>query len=414
MRNKQDCLRIAVRKFDPFESALQKQWSAFCDQTGCNLQLQAVPMELPELHQKTLAEGGLLEGSWDIAQISSDWVQEAVSSNAVEDLHTKTTKHFWTSWPDSLLEMQTIDGKIVGIPFHDGPECLIYRKDLFASSKNKRQFLARTGKALQPPETWDDFVEVSTFFQQPERDLFGAVFAAYPDGHNAVFDFCIQVWSRGGTIKDAKGRINIVSPHAEDGLTFYRKLFTQENGIHPQSKEMESVRAGNAFAQGKVAMMVNWFGFASLCEFSKESNIKGKIDVTTIPHSKSSLPASLNSYWMYMIGKGSAKKELALDFIAFATNQENDSLLTLEGGIGCRKTTWSNQEVNRHVPYFNKLEQLHQNARCLPAAPYWPEVATVIDQVVQKAIHTTDPIAEILKEGQVSINKIIKNYGNTL
>jgi len=32
-----DTLRIAVRKFGPFETALQKLWDSYCAGTGCQL-----------------------------------------------------------------------------------------------------------------------------------------------------------------------------------------------------------------------------------------------------------------------------------------------------------------------------------------------------------------------------------------
>src|SRR5690625_581552 len=173
-------LKIAVRKFDPFESALQKQWNAFRKNTGCEIDLQAVPMELPELHQEILIQEGLKNGSWDIAQVSSDWVEEAYNTESVESFDTfldkKDKKHFLEDWPESLLSIQTKGQQVIGIPFHDGPECLIYRKDLFEDPKNRKEYKHRYQKDLTPPQTWDDFLNITTFFQRPERGLYGSVF----------------------------------------------------------------------------------------------------------------------------------------------------------------------------------------------------------------------------------------------
>lgn len=411
MPDRNKYIKIAVRKFGPFESVLQKQWKAFCKETGCDLSLQAIPMELPELHQATLAHGGLKQGEWDIAHISSDWITEAYSSEAVEDLSPYIFKNkpenYPDDWPLSLLKMQSVDQKIFGLPFHDGPECLIYRKDLFEDPEYKKEYRQRYGKELLPPQTWKEFITIAGFFQSPGKKLYGAVFAAYPDGHNAVFDFCLQAWTRGGELINDQGNIDIHISEAAEGLEFFRKLFNEKNGIHPQSAELESVNAGAAFARGEIAMMVNWFGFASFCEFSADSLVKGKINVTTIPSGANGRPVSLNSYWMYMIGKGSLNKELAYDFIKFAINKDNDTLLTEEGGIGCRRSTWKNEEINKKVSYFNKLEELHLHAKSLPSIPCWPEVASVIDEVMQKAIHTNIAINEILEEGQEKINKLL-------
>jgi multiple sugar transport system substrate-binding protein len=42
--------RVAIRAFAPFERAIAKQWDAFVAVTGCPLQLEAVPLDLPALH----------------------------------------------------------------------------------------------------------------------------------------------------------------------------------------------------------------------------------------------------------------------------------------------------------------------------------------------------------------------------
>ena len=34
---------------------------------------------------------------------------------------------------------------------------------------------------------------------------------------------------------------------------------------------------GIAFSQGEAAMMINWFGFAAMCEVDENSKVKGKI-----------------------------------------------------------------------------------------------------------------------------------------
>jgi multiple sugar transport system substrate-binding protein len=153
-------------------------------------------------------------------------------------------------------------------------------------------------------------------------------------------------------------------------------------------------------------MSINWFGFASMCEVIEESNVKGKVDITELPHDKNHKTASLNVYWLYTIGTGSKHKKLAYDFLRFATTAESDKLLTNEGGIGCRKSTWTNSEINKIIPFYHKLEMLHENALTLPQTPIWPKVAQLIDQMVLKAIESSISSEQLLKETQNSIQKL--------
>jgi len=141
------------------------------------------------------------------------------------------------------------------------------------------------------------------------------------------------------------------------------------------------------------------------------------VDIAPIPSSEGNESASLNVYWLYTIGSGSKHKQVAYDFLRFATNRQNDKLLTLEGGIGCRISTWKDSGVNAIIPYYHKLEQLHQNARSLPQKASWTQIAKIIDEVVLQAINTDTPVEELLDAGQQKINAIDKsllNYANTL
>ncbi|WP_294959563.1 extracellular solute-binding protein [uncultured Flavobacterium sp.] len=403
-------IRIAVRKFDPFESTLQKLWDAFCLQNNIQIQTEMIPLELHDLYETTISEKGLKEGKWDIAHINTDWIFDAVNENAVLNLFSligeNPPENFPFGWHKSLLHLQKLSNGIYGLPFHDGPECLIYRKDLFENETEKKNFKKQFGYELSTPKTWQEFAEIATFFNRPEQSLYGCVFANYPDGHNMVFDFCLQLWTRGGSLLNKQNQIEIHNETAIKALDFYRKMVNDTNAVHPKSREFGSVEAGLAFAEGQAAMAINWFGFASMAEVIKESKVKGKIDITSLPSDPGHKTASLNVYWLYTIGSGSKHQKLAYDFLRFATTPESDKLLTIEGGIGCRKSTWKDEEINTLIPFYHKLEMLHENALTLPQTPIWPKVCEFIDHMVLKAINSDIPSAQLLEETQINIQKI--------
>jgi len=415
-----DTIKIAVRKFGPFESAMQKLWTGFCAETGCTLKAEMVPMDLDDLHAAILEKDGLKNGEWDIAHVVTDWLYEAWTSNAIENLQPyiaqNPPENYPLGWSSSLLGMQQFGEAIAGLPFHDGPECLIYRKDLFTDSKEIKRFHELHGKPLQPPATWDDFKIIADFFYRPEDNLYGTVFAGLPDGHNTVFDLCLQLWTRGGNLTDDSGLINVDTQAALEGLIYYRDILRNKKAVHPQIMQYESVQAGMAFARGEAAMMVNWFGFASMCEVIDESQVKNKVDITNIPHSEGNESASLNVYWLYTIGSGSKHKQIAYDFIRHATSARNDKLLTLEGGIGCRISTWVDGGINAIIPYYHKLEQLHLVARSLPQKANWSQIAKIIDHLVLQAINTDQPVEQLLREAQQQISQLDKpvNHADTL
>lgn len=403
-----DKLRFAVRKFDPFESALEKCWAAYKSLHPSDVEMEFVPLDLEQLTDAFFETDGLHNGDWDIVHINTDWITRAYDIQgllALNDfLQANPPEDYDNAWSDSLTSLQNFNGHIYGLPFHDGPECLVVRKDLFEKEEEQIHFRERYGKALELPKTWDDFLTVAEFFTRPEANLYGTVFAGYPDGHNAVFDFCIQLWSRGGELSYGDKAVNLDQPIAVEALDFYRSLFRNPSGLHPKSVAYESVQAGQAFARGEVAMMVNWFGFASWAQIDGTSAVRGKVDVVPIPAAIKHMSPSLNVYWLYAIAQGSRHKALAYDFIRFAVSKVNDKLLTLAGGVGCRYSTWHDAEINQSIPFYNKLAQLHQTARTLPRLANWTEIAHIIDDTVTAAVQSEKSSAILLTEAQKKIN----------
>jgi multiple sugar transport system substrate-binding protein len=406
---REQTFRIAVRKFEPFEISLARQWEHFEQLHHTSLTLEAVALDLHPLHASLFLHHGLQLGDWDAAMISTDWLTEAAESEALADLKPylgrAPLKDYPHAWSDSLLRLQRFGDRVLGLPYHDGPECLIYRKDLFEDPRERKRYAEQYAEPLGAPQTWDEFRRVARFFTRPEENLFGTVIAAYPDGHNTVYDFCLQLWTRGGELFEDSGAMHLETPQAQEALDFYRTLLQDDSLMHPGSRSFDSVKSGFAFAAGEVAMMVNWFGFASMCETVPQSKVKKSVGVVPIP-SGGGPQVSLNAYWVMGLPVGSRHAEVAWQFFRHCASPEMDKLLTLQGGIGCRKSTWSDAEVNASIPFYHRLEQLHENARELPRRSNWSQLATVVDSMLVEAINTAEPTQDILRRAQQRADKM--------
>ncbi|MCC6943901.1 MAG: extracellular solute-binding protein [Thermomicrobiales bacterium] len=404
-----EALRLAIRKFEGFERAIQRQWADFAETTGCSFELEFESLDLNPLVDALFTRQGLRNGDFDIAFIVTDWIADAVASGALLDLapfmQERTVDGYPEAWPASLTRFQEIDGAIDGLPYHDGPECLIYRKDIFDDPHHQQKYRERTGEPLEPPTTWEQFESIARFFTHPENDEYGTLFAAFPDGHNTVYDFCIQLWSRGGELHDAQGRPTIATQPAIEGLDFYRRLLNDRSVTPPGLEKVDSVKSGELFTSGKIAMMVNWFGFAALCE-QPDSPLRGKVGIAPVPAAGEAESASLNVYWVLGVGSGSRHAAAAYDFIRHCCAPAMDRITSLEGGIGCRKSTWHDPEINDLIPFYSQLDLLHQNARELPRSRQLPALIHIIDRAVHRAIATGDPTETILREAQAEADGI--------
>ena len=404
MTHARKTFRVAIRKFAPFAMAIAQQWDTFQQESGVDLVLEAVELDLHPLYATYFEQHGLKQGHWDIGFMVSDWFAAAHEQGAFLDigplLANNPPDDYPQGWTSSLLEMQRFGASNLGLPYHDGPECLIYRKDLFENAQEQAAYQARYGQPLRPPQSWEEFHQIARFFHRPDQGLYGTLFAAYPDGHNTVYDFCLQLWTRGGELFDAAGNLHLNTPQAIAALEFYRAMLNDEFAIHPKARDFDSVQSGLAFAAGEVAMMINWFGFAGMAETIATTKVKQCVDVTAIPHDAGAASASLNVYWILCIAAGSPHAEIAYRFLRHCASAQNDKLLTLEGGIGCRKSTWADADVNAALPFYHKMETLHRVARELPRLSHWEKIAAVIDELVLAAINTNQPVAELVQAAQ--------------
>jgi multiple sugar transport system substrate-binding protein len=394
--------KIAVREFGPFEAAIREQWRRF-EETRCTgLTLELKPFDVDTLYRHLFDEGACHSGELDVAFINTDWLAAAHARQSFLDLapllRSNPPDDYPHGWTSSLLRLQSIEGAVLGVPYHDGPECLIYRKDLFLDDDLRRSYQNRFGSPLRVPETWDEFRQVSRFFSRPADRLWGTAFAGLPDCHNTVYDFVLQLWTRNGSLVDDDGSINFTSRAAVEALAFYRSMMQDAEAVHPESANLDSVKLGQVFAQGEVAMMVNWFGFAAWAETSAESRVRGRIDLAPLPHAVGGSSASLNIYWLLAIAAGSPRPDLAYDFLRHCLSPAMDKLLTLSGAVGCRKSTWNDPEVHAVVPHFGLLERLHGDARELPSLADWPEIAAVINRFVRNAAISNAPIESLLED----------------
>ncbi len=400
-------LRIAHRNYGDFESALAEEAQLF-EASHPGVAVELVSVGIHELYEAALKDGGLRDGHFDLALLVTDWLAEGVATGALEDLHRWQRGAPIPGWPESwaasLVRPLMIDGKLSSLPWHDGPECLVYRKDLFEEPRLWAEHREQFGRELAPPTTWAEFEETARFLTDPQKGRFGTVFAAFPDGHNTLYDFAIQVWSRGGELLDGAGRPHVNSTEATQGLEFYRRVVRDPSICHPQSPQLDSTQSGDVFLAGEVAMMVNWFGFSARSERAG-SPLAGKVATAPLPADRGHEPISLSVFWAMAMGSGSKQKELAWEFLRFLATPEVDLGRTKHGTVGVRLSTWRDAGLQARIPAYAKIEEISLGARQLPVGSQMAEFASVVDNVVTRALATTDPTVIILEEAQHEIDR---------
>lgn len=398
-------LRIALRNYSDFEHALTQQARLF-EQIHPGVHVELTSVGIHELYDQAVARGGLREGRFDLALLGTDWLAEGMETGALEDLHPWHARQPLPDWPEgwprSLVEPLIFHGRLSSIPWHDGPECLVYRTDIFSDPARRGAFQQAFHRELAPPATWDEFAQTARFLNDPANGVYGTVFAAFPDGHNTLYDFALQVWSRGGQLLDSSGQPSIATPQAAAALDYYRNLIRDASACHPASPQLDSTQSGDRFMAGEVAMMVNWFGFAARAS-RPGSPLHGKVAIAAIPTVGAHPSISLSVFWAMAMGSGSQQKHLAWQFLQFAAAPERDLGITDHGAVAVRLSSWRDAGLRARVPVYAQIEPISLGARRLPRGAGMAQFAAIIDTVVTQALGTGTPSAAILEDAQREI-----------
>lgn len=400
-------LRIALRNYADFEHALQEEAHLF-EAVNAGVKVELVPLGIKDLYNAAIFNGGLAAGHFDLALLVTDWLAECANCGAVEDLQPwqvrRPIAQWPTGWSPTLVRPLLFGKALTALPWHDGPECIVYRSDLFSDPNRRLAFRAQYGRDLTPPATWSEFEQVASFFTSPEANLYGTVFAAVPDGHNTLYDFVLQIWTRGGDLTDLEGRPQLNSDAAVRGLEFYRNTVRNPVLCHPRATSLDSTQSGDLFLAGEVALMANWFGFAARAGRAG-SALQGKIDIAPLPVEHGCDPTSLSVFWAFAMGSGSRNKSLAWDFLRFVAAPEQDLRMTHHGTVSVRLSTWRNPTLHKEIPVYTKLERLSMRSRTLPSGPGMAAFASIVDGVMTRALRTVDPTVAILDEAQQQVDR---------
>jgi multiple sugar transport system substrate-binding protein len=398
-------VRILLRDFSDFENALAAEIAAF-HRAQSDIRVEPEVVTLHQLHDAWFLPGGMRSGRWDLGFLVTDWLAEAMEDGLLEDLVPWMRRAPVPDWPNgwarSIAEPVCFGNAVSSLPWHDGPECLIYRRDWFEDPTERAQFCNDYGYELQPPRTWQQFADAARFFTRPSEGQYGTLFAAYPDGHNTLYDFALQLWSRGGSLVNAAGRACVQSAEALNALEFYRTTVRDHTVCHPDSQELNSTHSGDVFLEGGVAFMVNWFGFAARSDRSG-SPLLGKVGIAPIPADPGCAPVSLSVFWTLGLARAGQKKAAAWEFLRFLARPDVDLARAEHGTVPVRLSSWRNNELQQRVPCYARIEEISLAARRLPRTRSLPAFAEIVDLMLVEALTSNEPSAEILRRAQQRI-----------
>ena len=249
----------------------------------------------------------------DVLQIDVIWpgilAQHAVDLN--ESLSDLAAQHF-----PAIVENNTVNGALVGMPWFTDAGLLYYRTDL----------LEKYG--LSAPTTWDELEAAANTVQEGERaenaDFWGFVFQANAYEGLTCNGLEWQYSNGGGRIVEDVDGTTTVTLNNENAIAAFERARGWIGTIAPEGvttyQEADSL---NVFIAGNALFLRNW-PYAWAASQDPASAIVGKVGVTSLPmgNGEGAGHAATLGGWQMMVSKYSGKTDAGVEYVKYMCSPE--------------------------------------------------------------------------------------------
>jgi trehalose/maltose transport system substrate-binding protein len=336
----------------------QEGANAWAEATGNQVKVISTPNSATErlaLYQQILAAN-----SSDIDVFQIDVIWPGILASHLIDLKEYIDDETIAQHFPAIIENNTVDGHLVGMPWFTDAGILYYRKDL----------LEKHGKT--PPVTWEDLNQTAIEIQDAERaegndKMWGFVFQAKAyEGLTCNALEWIDSFG-GGTIVADDGSITINNEKAAEALNL---ASTWIGSIAPEGVlNYAEEEARGVFQSGNAVFMRNW-PYAWALGNAEDSPIKGKIGVSALPMGSGDGGKHTGTLggWQLAVSRYSNNVELAADLVKHLTSYDEQKRRAIEGSYNPTiAALYKDQEVLAASPFFGELYETFTNAVARPS-----------------------------------------------
>ena len=326
-----------------------------------------------------------------------DLATHLVDLNQYEGVQDAVAGHF-----QAIVENNTVDGALVGIPYFTDAGLLYSRSDLLEE-------YGFDG----PPTTWAELEEMATTIQEGER-ADNQDFAGFVWQGNAYEGLTCDAleWVNsfgGGEIVSADGVITINNEQAVSAL---ETAAGWVGTISPQGVTgFQEEDARNLFQNGNAAFMRNWPYAYSLAQ-GDDSAVAGNVTISTLPAAEGQEPAATLGGWQLGVSNYSANPAVAADFALFVVSPENQLTNATENSkLPTVESVYQDQALlDSDVAWFAELLPVFQNAVARPstiAAPQYGETSRIFFTAVHDVLTGQEDAATALELASLDLSDLL-------
>jgi trehalose/maltose transport system substrate-binding protein len=330
---------------------------AWSQQTGNPVKIVATPNSSTErfaLYQQILASH-----SSDIDILQIDVVWPGTLAPHLVDLSPYIGKAGTQQYFPALIANDTVNGRLVALPWFTNAGVLYYRKDLLQKYAEK------------PPATWQQLTRIARRIQDAERRagnprMQGFVFQA--KGYEGLTCDALE-WIDsfgGGTIIDTDGKVTVDNPRAVAALQLAASWVGDI--APPGVLNYDEEESRGVFQSGNAVFMRNW-PYAWALGNAADSPIRGRIGVIAVPAGGAEGHQSgVLGGWQLAVSKYSQHPALAADLVRYLTSYAEQKRRAIAGSYNpAIPALYRDHAVLAAVPFFGTLYPTFEHAVARPS-----------------------------------------------
>lgn len=342
-------------------------------ETGIRVKIVSAPYLT--LHEKELTE--LLNSShnYDVMQVAQQWDGEILPYLLPLDGLINTNSSYLQDFIPQIREScGELDGKTYGLPMASDAITLLYRTDVFQA--RSAEFRRLTGRNLEPPKTWDDYIQLARFFNSEQ--LYGNIIMGLKEQNFTLWSGIF--FGMGGQLVDDHWRPVLNSEVGVRSLDLFVRMFHYSP---PNSQTLGIEKANALFLQGWGAMYLTWPSL--IWEQMQDTNlcqVSGKVAAAVIPGIKPQVSA-----WSLGVNRNCQDSDAAFKWVVFYLNNANTKRLLLDYGKGSpRISTYQDVECRKEVFYLPQVRAGLESGIPRFRIPPSQELCDYLDDQISQAV----------------------------
>lgn len=409
-----EAITVAVIPATYFDNliALAPQFEAL---TGISVRFEKIPPA--QIRQKSVIDLTSKTGTYATHAADPMYYALYAANKWVEPLDrfvsdSSLTDPAWFKLDDIIpawRSANSVDGKLLGVPYDGEVTLQVYRKDLYAA------------KGIKPADDLQTFVSNAAAVHDPDNRVWGAALRGLAGAGQNVYIYSSLFREFGGDWMKGS-RLAVNGPEAEAALAWYVDLMRKYAPAAAQNWNWPDI--ADAFSQGTIATYIDAHSSASVVNNAEKSRVIGKVAYARWP--KGSSGKRVTSIWNWGFPINAAlpekRKKATWLFIQWAASEETQARTAHRFPGPAKRSGVNRVSVWRDPAYVDLMKAFGDNfveatmeslqsdtdVDWRPRVPQWPAIGDTLATAIQSALAGQSTVKAALDDAQRRIEPMMR------